>query len=160
MSAPGHELAIERTFDAPRAAVWRAVTGHIEEWWCPRPWRTEIVALDWRSGGRFSLAMIGPEGERHGVDGALLEVVAGEGFVFTNALGKGWTPQDAKPLAIVGRFAFEDTEDGRTRYRASALHWSDADRTMHDDMGFADGWGTCADQLEAVAKRLAEMADA
>jgi uncharacterized protein YndB with AHSA1/START domain len=30
----------------------------------------------------------------------------------------------------------------------------------HDEMGFAHGWGICADQLEEVARRLAETADA
>ena len=45
MSEP-HELAIERTIDAPREIVWRAVTEHLTEWWCPRPWRSEIVAVN------------------------------------------------------------------------------------------------------------------
>ncbi len=151
----GYELHIEREMDAPREAIWRAVTERTEEWWCPRPWRTEIVALDWRSGGRFSLAMIGPDGERHGGDGMLLEVVPGERFVFTNVLGAGWAPQDAQPIGIVGRFEFAEAGGGRTRYRASAQHWSAADRETHEGMGFAEGWGICADQLEEVAKRLA-----
>ena len=31
---------------------------------------------------------------------------------------------------------------------------------QHRDMGFAEGWGICASQLEAVAQRLAEKIDA
>ena len=160
MSAVDSELAIERTLDASRDAVWRAITDHIAEWWCPRPWTTEVIALDWRSGGRFNLAMHGPDGEVHGGDGMLLEVVPGERIVFTNALGKDWQPQAAQPMAIVGMFTLADAPGGRTLYRASARHWNAADARKHDEMGFAQGWGICADQLEQVARRLKETSDA
>ena len=43
---------------------------------------------------------------------------------------------------------------------AALTYWSDADKTAHADMGFAQGWGICADQLEQVAKTVAETADA
>ena len=158
MSARRHELVIERVFDAPRDAVWRAVTEHLAEWWCPRPWTSEIVALEWRGGGRFSIAMHAPDGERHGGDGMLLEVVPGERFVFTNLLGEDWAPQDAQPIGIVGTFAFADTQDGRTQFRSSARHRNEADLKAHADMGFEQGWGQCADQLSEVAARLAKTA--
>ena len=38
-----HELAVERLIDAPVGAVWRAYTDHLGEWFCPRPWRAEVV---------------------------------------------------------------------------------------------------------------------
>jgi uncharacterized protein YndB with AHSA1/START domain len=151
-----HELAIERHFDAPRAIVWRAVTEHLTEWWCPRPWRSEIVALDWVSGGRFAITMHGPDGEVHPGDGMLLEVVPGTRFVFTNMLGQDWTPQDAQPLGIVGRFEFTDAPGGGTAFRSSARQWSAADMQKHEAMGFTEGWGICADQLGQVASRLAK----
>lgn len=160
MTRPAHELAIERTFDAPRDAVWRAVVDHLPEWWCPRPWTSEIVGLEWKSGGRFAITMHGPDGETHPGEGVLLEVVPGERFVFTNMLDAAWNPQSAQPVGIVGMFEFADAGGGRTTFRSSARHWSDADRKAHDDMGFAQGWGICADQLEEVAKRLAASADA
>lgn len=156
----GHELVIERTFAAPRDTVWRAMVDHFAEWWCPQPWTTEVVALDWRAGGPFSVILRGPEGEAHPVVGVLLDHVPGERFVFTNMLDAAWTPQVPQPVGIVGTFELADAGDGRTRYRASAAHWSAADRDAHDQMGFAAGWGACADQLEAVAKRLAENDDA
>ena len=154
MSAGDCVLSLERTLDAPREAVWRAMTDHIAEWWCPRPWTTEVVALEWKSGGRFCLRMHGPEGEVHGGDGMLLEVAPRERIVFTNALGAGWTPQAAEPVMIVGVFELADAPDGRTAYRASARHWNTAETKRHEEMGFAQGWGICADQLEEVARRL------
>ena len=160
MTGPAYELAIERTFDAPRDAVWRAVVDHLPEWWCPRPWTSEIVALDWRSGGPFAITMHGPDGEMHAGAGVLLEVVPGERFVFTNMLDVAWNPQDAQPVGIVGMFEFADAGDGRTAFRSSARHWSEADMKAHADKGFAHGWGICADQLAEVAKKLAVTTDA
>ena len=151
-----HELAIERVFDAPRDVVWRAVTDHLAEWWCPRPWTSEVVALEWKNGGRFAITMHGPDGETHPGAGVLLEVVPGERFVFTNMLDAAWNPQPAQPLGIVGMFEFADAEGGRTRFRSSARQWSATDTEAHEAMGFAEGWGACADQLEDVAKRIAE----
>jgi uncharacterized protein YndB with AHSA1/START domain len=44
--------------------------------------------------------------------------------------------------------------DGHTRYLARALHWSAADRETHEKMGFHEGWGIAADQLEKLAQSL------
>ncbi|MBB5684482.1 SRPBCC domain-containing protein [Sphingobium boeckii] len=160
MSAAGKKLAIKRMMDAPLDTVWRAVTEHLTEWWCPRPWRSEIEALEWKSGGRFAITMHGPDGEKHAGDGMLLEVLPKERIVFTNMLGKDWSPQNPQPLGIVGTFTFSDAGNGRTHYRASARHWSDAETKRHAEMGFEEGWGVCADQLEEVAKRLKDTGDA
>ena len=48
---------------------------------------------------------------------------------------------------------FED-ESGKTRYTARALHWTEADRKAHEDMGFHQGWSQCTDQLEALVATL------
>lgn len=161
MTQPVHELAIERTFDAPRDAVWRAATEHLAEWWCPRPWTSEIVAVEWKDGGRFAITMRGTEGEEHPIEGRLLEVMPGERFVFTNLLGENWDPQDPQPVGIVGMFEFADAGAGKTQFRSSARHATEASKKAHEEMGFTGGWGACADQLEEVARRVAkETADA
>lgn len=151
-----HELTIERVMDAPVAAVWRAWTGHLAEWWCPKPWTTEVIEVDLRPGGRAAMVMRGPDGEGgEPMDGVFLEVVPERCIVFTNALTADWRPRDPEPVAIVGYFAF--APDGeRTRYTAGARHWSAEAMAKHEAMGFAEGWGMVADQLEAVARRVAE----
>ena len=35
---------------------------------------------------------------------------------------------------------------------AERRHWTEADCQRHKDMGFAEGWGACADQLVALAE--------
>ncbi|MES2097331.1 MAG: hypothetical protein V4459_11300 [Pseudomonadota bacterium] len=47
-----------------------------------------------------------------------------------------------------------------THYRAGCRHWTAEAMEQHRAMGFEHGWRMCADQLGAVARRLAETADA
>jgi uncharacterized protein YndB with AHSA1/START domain len=75
-------------------------------------------------------------------------------------LDAAWNPQDAQPVGIVGTFEFADAGDGRTAFRSSARHWTEASMKAHADMGFEQGWGVCADQLEEVARKLTATADA
>ena len=48
---------------------------------------------------------------------------------------------------------FEDADAGKTKYTARVFHPTVADREQHEKMGFHEGWGICADQLEEVAKK-------
>ena len=146
-----HELSITRLIDAPVAAVWRAWTRHTAEWFCPRPWRADIVAQELVAGGRSLIVMHGPAGEENRLEGVFLEVVPHERLVMTDALAAGWVPQT--PFMVrIDHFA---EEGSATRYTATARHWDAATRDRHAAMGFAEGWGVCADQLAQVARRIA-----
>jgi len=46
------------------------------------------------------------------------------------------------------------TREG-TRYVAKVMHADQASRDRHEEMGFFDGWNTCIDQLEALARERA-----
>jgi uncharacterized protein YndB with AHSA1/START domain len=159
--AQTHDLVLERTLDAPRALVWRAWTSpeHVKQWWAPRPYQTPECEIDLRPGGRFYTRMTGPDGFEFRGTGCFLDVVDGEKIVWTSALGEDWRPNDIGPSGC-GQFAFtavvtlEDAGDGRTRYRAVAMHANQADSETHAAMGFHEGWGTCADQLGEVAAGL------
>lgn len=150
------ELSVERLIDAPVDACWRALTDHLEEWWCPRPWTTELIEQDLRPGGRSAMIMRGPNGEEQRLEGIILEVVPGRRIISTDAFRAGWIPQ--APF-MVGTWSFEP-EGQSTRYRASARHWSQENFETHRAMGFEQGWSAVAEQLEAVARRLAAKADA
>ena len=146
-----HELSITHMIDAPRAAVWRALTGHLAEWWAPAPWTTELRAFEARPGGPFNTTMRGPDGESFASDGVVLDVVPLERFVFTDAFAPGWVPQ--APF-MVGVLDFADQGSG-TLYTAIARHWDAEACARHKAMGFADGWTAAARQLAEVAKRIA-----
>lgn len=160
MSGENHELTVERLIDAPIDAVWVAWTEHLEEWWCPKPWTTELLELDMRPGGRSAMIMRGPEGEGgEPMEGIFLEVTPKRRIVFTNVIDSNWQPQNSPVANIIGWFEFEAQGD-KTLYHAGSRHWDAETMRKHDEMGFSEGWGIVAEQLEAVAKRVAETADA
>jgi uncharacterized protein YndB with AHSA1/START domain len=71
--------------------------------------------------------------------------------VFTDAYSGDWEPTP-EPF-FTGIVAFEDAPGG-TRYIARARHWRAEDRARHEAMGFHEGWGKAAHQLEALARTL------
>lgn len=60
------KITVKRRFDAPLDIVWAAWTEAdiLDQWWAPKPWRAETKSLDFREGGRWHYAMIGPDGDR------------------------------------------------------------------------------------------------
>lgn len=154
MTAP-IELGLTRLIAAPRALVWKAWTTPeiIETWFCPKPWRAEIVKFDLRPGGAFETVMHGPEGERFGEPGAFLDVAEGTRLVFTSCLAEGWRPT-TPGLAMTAIITMADEGTG-TRYDARVLHATEEDRQKHEEMGFHPGWNAATDQLAEAAAALA-----
>jgi uncharacterized protein YndB with AHSA1/START domain len=147
------ELVLTRLIDAPREKLFRCWTepALIKQWFAPLPWTTPHAEMDVRPGGSSLVVMRGPDGNEFPNPGVILEVVKNEKLVFTDAYSKAWEPS-AKPfMTAIITFA---GEGGKTRYTARVLHWTAADRKAHEDMGFHQGWGQCADQLAALAKKI------
>ena len=144
----GWLLQIERHINAKPDVVWQVMTERMEEWWCPKPWRVEIIEQDWRPGGRSAMVMRGPEGEEMPQEGVFLEVIPGQRFVTTDAYRVGWMPQE--PF-MTGFWEVVPDGDGAL-YRAGARHWQEETMRNHEAMGFIDGWGVCADQLAALCE--------
>ncbi|MEO6154006.1 MAG: SRPBCC domain-containing protein [Croceibacterium sp.] len=147
-----HELSVTRLIDAPLEKVWDAMANRQDEWWCPKPWRAEFEQLERRVGGAANCTMYGPDGEVHPHPGTVLAWDEGRRFALTDAIVGDLEP--AGPFMIgVWEIAPEE-RDGTwgTRYTARARHWNEADAKRHEEMGFADGWGACADQLKTLSE--------
>jgi uncharacterized protein YndB with AHSA1/START domain len=160
------DLLLERTLNAPIDLVWKAYTHpeHIKRWFAPRPYEITECELDLKPGGIFRIRMVGPDNfdTGHGTPGCVLEVVEREKLVWTSALGPGYRPNEmgegCESFPFTALITFADAGDGRTSYKAVALHKDSSDRETHEKMGFHDGWGTVAAQLEEFAQSLLEKA--
>lgn len=157
-----HELSLTRVYDATPAQVFRAWTDaeSLKQWFVPKPWSIASVKQDLRPGGQSLVVMRDPDGNDYPNDGVYLEVVPDRKLVFTNAYTPGWVPANPQPIKMTAIVTFEAEAGGKTRYTARALHWSAADREVHEKMGFHEGWGTCADQLGELLARQAGAAGA
>jgi uncharacterized protein YndB with AHSA1/START domain len=151
--ATERELVLERVIDAPREKVYRAWTEPelLKQWFAPLPYKTPVAELDVRIGGTSLIVMRGTDGSEIPNRGVYLEVVENERLVFTDAYTEAWVPSEKPFMTVVLTF---EAEGGKTRYTARVLHWSEDDCRMHEKMGFHQGWGQCADQLEALVERL------
>jgi uncharacterized protein YndB with AHSA1/START domain len=148
--ASDRELVLTRILNAPREKVFNAWTDPelLKRWFAPRPWTTPVAQLDVRPGGANLIVMRDPEGNEVPCRGVYLEVVKNERLVLTDAYSRAWEPSEKPFMTAV--LTFEDAGAGRTRYTARVLHWTTADREAHEKMGFHEGWGQCATQLEEV----------
>lgn len=147
------ELVLDRLIDAPRDKVYRCWTEPelLMQWFAPQPWSTPHAELDVRPGGMSLVVMADPDGNQFPNPGVYLDVVPNEKLVFTDAFTSAWEPSE-RPF-FVCELTFAD-EGGKTRYIARAKHWTQETKEEHERMGFHEGWGICADQLEALAKTL------
>ena len=159
---PDLDLVLERVIDVPRELVWAAWTQpeQLKQWFCPLPWKTVECEIDLRPGGKFSTTMQSPEGQRFPNDGCYLEVIPNQKLSWTNALEPGFRPakqpekspdHECAELLMTAIVLLEAHEKG-TKYTAIALHQNQESRQRHEDMGFYEGWSTCADQLVAMIK--------
>lgn len=149
---PKLDLALERVVDVPVHLVWEAWTKpeHLKKWFCPRPWMTTECEIDLRPGGTFRTVMRGPEGQEIDNPGCYLEVIENKKLVFTSALLPGYRP--IEKAAGCGGLLFTaiilmEAQGTKTKYKAIAVHGTEASKATHEQMGFHEGWNTVLDQM-------------
>lgn len=143
-----NELCVTRIIAAPPARVWDVMVNRQEEWWCPQPWRAEIIAQERFVGGRSAMIMRGPDGEEMPHEGIILAWDEGRRFATSDAIIGDLEP--AGPF-MIGIWEIAPEGEG-TRYTARARHWSDEARAEHEAMGFIEGWEACAAQLAQLCE--------
>lgn len=150
--AHAFELELRRTIEASPERIWKAwmTPELLEQWFAPKPWRISDVRVDPRPGGVFNFVMHGPDGERFPNHGVFLEAEPGRRWTTTDAFTPDWKPA-GQPF-MVGTVELTPLADGRTEYVATARHWNAETMKQHEAMGFHEGWGQCADQLEQLLK--------
>jgi uncharacterized protein YndB with AHSA1/START domain len=80
------EITLTRTFDAPRALVFKAWTDaeHLAQWWGPHGFTNPVCEIEARVGGAIRIDMRAPNGAVYRMKGEIREIVPPERLVFTN----------------------------------------------------------------------------
>jgi uncharacterized protein YndB with AHSA1/START domain len=151
---PDLDLSLQRVIRAPPATVWRAWTdpSRLERWWVPAPTVARVDRLEVRPGGAFVTSMSddGDAFVAH-MDASFLVVDEHERLVFTNAIDSRWRPSNPTPVAMTAEITFGEHPEG-TDYRVVVRHGDPAARARHEQLGFADGWGSVAAQLATLVE--------
>lgn len=149
---PNLDLTITRIIRAPRARLWQAWTdpSQLARWFLPEPSILRVDRLEPRPGGALltSMSENGRDFTPH-INGLFLAIEPEARLVFTNVVQSDFRPAESGFMTAVITFA--DHPDG-TDYTAHVMHKSPADRQMHEEAGFADGWGTVAAQLARLVE--------
>lgn len=152
---PELDLTIERVIHGPRSSVWRAWTelALLERWWIPAPMVTRVDTLDVRPGGGFVTQMSedGATFVPH-TDTVFLVVDEGHRLVFTNAVNSSWRPTRPEPVSMTAEIILVDHPEG-TAYTAVVRHGDPAQRRLHEDLGFFDGWGAVTEALATLVEQ-------
>jgi uncharacterized glyoxalase superfamily protein PhnB/uncharacterized protein YndB with AHSA1/START domain len=86
-------ITVKREFAAQLELVWDAFTKSeiLDQWWAPKPWQARTKIMDFREGGHWLYAMVGPSGEEHWGLSRYIKIVPQEYFhgtdCFTDAEG-------------------------------------------------------------------------
>ncbi|GAA1346810.1 SRPBCC family protein [Saccharothrix algeriensis] len=136
------EVAVTRTFDAPRRLVFDAFTKpeHIVHWMLgPEGWTMPVCEVDLRPGGRWHMVWRRADGAGMSMTGAYLEVTPHSRTVQTESWGEDWAE-------TVNTTTF--TEDGpRTTVVQTMKYPSTAARDRAMRTGMTDGADTSYDRL-------------
>jgi len=148
------QLKITREFEATIEQVWNAWTKSelLDLWWAPKPWKAKTKSMDFREGGFWLYAMVGPDGIQ------------------------SWARADYKTIVPFASFTAIDTfcdEDGNINNEFPGMHWkcefnetnkktrvniditfsNEADLEKIIEMGFSEGFTAAHGNLDELLEK-------
>jgi len=143
-------IDIEREFDAPVAAVFRAHAEPdlIKQWLGPNGYEMDIERYDFTSGGGYRYVHRNPEGQEFAFNG-VFHVVRENDFAIQTFEFDGFPD-----VVSIESLTFEDLGGGRTRLRAHAVYPTvearDGMVASNMEVGVTEGY----ERLDKVAASL------
>lgn len=159
-------VVVSRTFEAPRADVFRAWTDARvwAQWFAPEPLTVPRAETDPRPGGRYTFVMRDPEGQDYESRGEYLEVDEPALLVYSEsseAMPRSFTdmvnelrgePAGTPIPEGMATVTFEET-DGRTRMTFSEEFDSRSTRDAWVQLQMVEGLSAGFDQLDRILRR-------
>lgn len=139
------ELVIERTFQAPRARVFEAITKreHVQRWYGLRAHTMTACEIDLRVGGRWRYVMREPGGQEFAFSGEYRELDPPARLVSTELF-------ESMPGTDYLATVTLDEVDGRTLLRSHLVYQSPEHRTGHIQAGMEWGMNETYNRLEEL----------
>ena len=118
------ELAMIRSFDAPRGLVWDAWTKPelLKQWLGVRGgWTFAVCEVDLKVGGKYRYVWRGPSGAEMGMGGVFREVAKPERLVATEKFDESWYEGDAMDTTTFVERGGKTTVTTTVRYVSKAV---------------------------------------
>jgi uncharacterized protein YndB with AHSA1/START domain len=142
------EIVITRVFDAPREAVFKAMTDPtlIPQWWGLRDTTTIIDKFELRPGGAWRFIERGPNGNEDAFRGVYREITPPERLVYTFE----W---EGMPGHVLVETITLEEVDGKTKVTDTSLFHTKEERDGMLQSGMEEGASQSWDRLaELLAK--------
>ena len=118
------DIVMTRTFDAPRAMVWDALTRPelVKRWLgAMRGWTMTVCDIDLRVGGRYRYVWRHEKGNEMGMGGEYREVAKPERIVNTEKFDEAWYEGEAVGTIVLTENAGRTTLSETVRYQSKAV---------------------------------------
>jgi uncharacterized protein YndB with AHSA1/START domain len=161
------DFVISRVFDAPREAVWKALTEpeRMREWFGPKGVTILAAKMDFRPGGTYHYGMRTPDGTVMWGKFVYREIDPPQRLVWVNSFSDeagGLTRHPLSPtwpLEMLTIVTLDEPLPGQT---GLTIRWSPLDAAAEEQKTFdaghdsmRQGWGGTLDQLAAYLRQAA-----
>jgi uncharacterized protein YndB with AHSA1/START domain len=145
------EIVVARTFNAPRALVFKAFTDPdmVIHWlWGPEEWPMVACDIDLRVGGAYRYVWRHRERGDMAMGGTFHEIVPPARLVYTELFGDDWTGGETLVTAL-----FEE-KNGRTTVTTTIRYSSEKARDGALKTPMLRGWAQSYDRLDLYLETL------
>lgn len=154
-----HTITVKREFDAPVALVWDAYTKSeiLDQWWAPKPWKARTKFMDFKEGGHWHYAMVGPEGEEHWAWADFQNIVPQKKYTGLDAFADADGNINKKMPQSKWNLSF--TDKGEVTLVESYITYGDLAQLEETlKMGFKEGLAMAMENLDDLLPQLKKQA--
>lgn len=146
------KIRVNREFAAPLNNVWAAWTESnlLDQWWAPKPWKTRTKTMDFRDGGHWLYAMVGPDGEEHWARVDYKSVSPGEHFSARDGFSDDQGVVNTELPVSLWNNSFHEVSGDKTRVSIQISFDKLSDLESIIKMGFKEGFTAGLENLDEL----------
>jgi uncharacterized protein YndB with AHSA1/START domain len=149
-------VEVARSFHAPVERLWKAFSDErfVRQWWGPKNYICPFAKMDFREGGKYLLAIQGPDGKRIWGTGIYEEIIPNQKIVYTDNFSdpngnivsaKDYGMSGGWPETLRVTIEFKKNEDDEAEI---LLTHEGIPKEAHDDC--VQGWNECMDKMQKL----------
>ncbi|MBL7931846.1 MAG: SRPBCC domain-containing protein, partial [Bacteroidia bacterium] len=148
-----NSIHVTREFAAPSDTVWEAWTNPeiLDKWWAPKPYYVKTKSMDFREGGTWLYAMIGPENDTHWCRADYKKITQKKNYSYLDA----FCDENGKINTDMPRTSWNvgfKAEAETTVVNVDLQYNSLEDLEKVIQLGFKEGFGMAMDNLDQYIK--------
>ncbi len=150
------KIHVTREFDASIEQVWKAWTDStlLDQWWAPKPYKAKTKSMEFRQGGQWLYAMVGPDGTEQNCCVQYESIADKQMFSGTDAFcdAAGNIDHSFPSMHWTCRFL---QQGDRTRVEVEVTFKSLEDLQKIVEMGFQEGFAAAHGNLDEILQQQA-----